>query len=59
MEPRIPAIINSSIKIEGKGVMIKALTTLQNLRKKIYIKGKTEKFVVFFLKTSIEIRRNR
>ena len=43
MERRRPAGNNFSNKKEGKGKMIKAPTTLQDLRKKIYIKAKAEK----------------
>ena len=42
MEPRGPAVGNSSIKKEGRGEMKKAPISLQDLRRRIYVKAKAE-----------------
>lgn len=42
MEPRGPAVGNSSINKEGRGEMIKAPISLQDLRRRIYVKAKAE-----------------
>ena len=42
MEPRGPAVGNSSIKKEGRGEMKKAPVSLQDLRRRIYVKAKAE-----------------
>jgi len=43
MEQRGPAMSNSSIETGGRDEMIKASISLQDLRRKIYLKAKTEK----------------
>ena len=42
MEPRDPAIRNSSSNMEGRGEMTKAPISLQDLRRRIYAKAKAE-----------------
>lgn len=42
MERRGPAVSQCSVNTEGKGEMIKAPVNLQDLRRKIYVKAKTE-----------------
>lgn len=42
MEPRGPAVGTSSDKKEGRGEMIKAPISLQDLRRRIYVKAKAE-----------------
>ena len=41
-EPRGPAAENADVKMEGRGEMIKAPIDLQDLRRRLYIKAKTE-----------------
>jgi len=43
VERRSPAVINFSTKLGGKGEMIKASISLQDLRRKIYFKAKSDK----------------
>lgn len=42
MEPRDPAVCNSSDETEGRGEMTKAPVSLQDLRRRIYVKAKAE-----------------
>jgi hypothetical protein len=42
MEPRGPAVGNSSDKKEGRGEMTKTPMSLQDLRRRIYVKAKAE-----------------
>jgi hypothetical protein len=42
MEPRCPAVGNSSDKKEGRGEMTKTPISLQDLRRRIYVKAKAE-----------------
>jgi RNA-directed DNA polymerase len=41
-EPRGPAAENADVKMEGRGEMIKAPIDLQDLRRRLYVKAKTE-----------------
>jgi RNA-directed DNA polymerase len=41
-ERRGPAAGNAGVKTEGRGEMIKAPTDLQDLRRRLYVKAKTE-----------------
>lgn len=41
-EPRGPAVENADVKTEGRGEMIKAPIDLQDLRRRLYVKAKTE-----------------
>jgi RNA-directed DNA polymerase len=41
-EPRGPAAENAGVKTEGRGEMIKAPIDLQDLRRRLYVKAKTE-----------------
>lgn len=41
-EPRGPAVENADVKMEGRGEMRKALIDLQDLRRRLYVKAKTE-----------------
>src|SRR3984893_16780713 len=43
VEQRSPAVCNDSNKKEGKGDMTKTPISLQDLRRSLYIKAKTEK----------------
>lgn len=42
MEPRSPAVCDSSDEMEGRGEMTKAPVGLQDLRRRIYVKAKAE-----------------
>src|SRR5437879_10224816 len=42
VEPRSPAVCNSSNKTGGKGEMTKAPISLQDLRRSLYVKAKAE-----------------
>jgi RNA-directed DNA polymerase len=42
VEPRDPAVCNSSDETEGRGEMTKAPVSLQDLRRRIYVKAKAE-----------------
>ncbi len=42
MERRGPAVSQCSVDMEGKGEMTKAPVSLQDLRRKIYVKAKAE-----------------
>jgi RNA-directed DNA polymerase len=41
-EPRGPAVENADVKTEGRGEMTKAPVDLQDLRRRLYVKAKTE-----------------
>ena len=41
-EPRGPAVENADVKAGGRGEMIKAPIDLQDLRRRLYVKAKTE-----------------